>query len=611
MKRIYDIILCAALLTVTASCEKFFDREPVDEFAVTQFFKSEADLQFYCNGLIDAAMPSAASMALGDDFYCDLAASKESQQFFWPGRFNPSIATGWSHGNFSFIRQVAYMLDNMHNAKANVSEEKYNHYEGVGRFFRAYVTFNRVKKFGDFYWIDHVVDPTDSTILYGPRHDREYVMHKVVEDLAFATEKCLASGVGIKTDGCVYVNKYVALALASRICLYEGTYRKYHSVNPSTGKPWNGEYESAEELLGLALEYSQELVDNGPFELTSDYNALFTSPTLNPKEVIWGHSYSSDLALGHNVTYNYSASTQAHPSPTKDYVMMFLGSDGKPLPSGEISPSKEFENRDKRLTASVLSPASTKKDASGKAIPFNLDFTWTQTGYQWIKWVQAEYSPMSLSSNGSFNSVPVFRYAEVLLNYAEAAAELGQMTEEIWNKTVGELRKVHGGISNSGYPGSAGYVADPWLRQYYTEVKHPVTLSDVLLEIRRERAVELTLEQDSRYQDLMRWNMGDIIARRYKNQGWRGIYISQSEMSSGFMFNGKKYTVSTSKSTSETNYKISSRSDMSWTLSEGTHGYLVYNYELEWDDKMYLYPIPVTAINVNPELRQNQGWQWL
>ena len=109
----------------------------------------------------------------------------------------------------------------------------------------------------------------------------------------------------------------------------------------------------------------------------------------------------------------------------------------------------------------------------------------------------------------------------------------------------------------------------------------------------------------------MRWNMGDLIARRYNNQGWRGIYISKDEVSSGFTFNGKKYTVSTSKSTSETNYKVSSRSDMSWTLSEGTHGYLIYNYELEWDDKMYLYPIPVTAINVNPALGQNEGWQWL
>ena len=611
MKRIYIIAAFAALLVGAVSCEKFFDREPEDEFDVAQFFKSETDLQYYCNGLVDAALPGASSMALGDDFYCDLAASKESQQFFWPGRYNPSISTGWSASNFSLLRQVAYMLDNMGNAKENVSEEKYNHYEGVARFFRAYITFNRVKKFGDFYWIDHVVSQSDSTILYGPRQDREFVMHNVVEDLKFAAANCLTAGAGIKTDACVHVNKYVALALASRVCLYEGTYRRYHSKNPSTGKPWNGEYESAEELLQLAFDFSKELVDTKAFSLTSDYGALFTSATLNPKEVIWGCSYSADLAAGHNVTYSFSASTQPHPSPTKDYVMMFLGSDGKPLPSGEISMSKEFYNRDKRLTASVLGPNGTKK-VGGKDVSFTPDFTWTPTGYMWIKWIQREEGPMTLSSNGSFNSIPVFRYAEVLLNYAEAAAELGQMSKALWEDTIGALRNSHGGISNSGYPGTADYVADSWLRQYYTDVKHPVSLTDVILEIRRERAVELTLEADSRYQDLMRWNMGDLIVRRYNKQGWRGIYVSKEEAASGFTFNGKEYTVSTSKSTNETNYKISSAgSDMNWTFSNGSYGYLIYNYALQWDDKMYLYPIPVTAINVNPELRQNDGWQWL
>ena len=88
--------------------------------------------------------------------------------------------------------------------------------------------------------------------------------------------------------------------------------------------------------------------------------------------------------------------------------------------------------------------------------------------------------------------------------------------------------------------------------------------------------------------------------------------MSPEEAVSGFTFNGKKYTVSASKSTNETNYKVSAmKSDMNWTLSEGSYGYLIYNYELEWDDKMYLYPIPLTAINVNPELGQNEGWQWL
>ena len=110
----------------------------------------------------------------------------------------------------------------------------------------------------------------------------------------------------------------------------------------------------------------------------------------------------------------------------------------------------------------------------------------------------------------------------------------------------------------------------------------------------------------------MRWNCGDIIVQRYNGRAGRGNWLSESEVMNGFDFNGKHYTVSTVKNTSETNYKISSSdADKNFALSNGSYGYLLYNYELEWDDKMYLYPIPTTASNVNPNLGQNDGWQWM
>ena len=612
MKKILSILALAALVAGLDSCEDFLTRSPENEFSADQFFRSETDLQYYTNGLIDSALPSAASMALGDDTWSDFCGTRESTQFFWPDRYTPAIASGWSYGNFAFLRKVAYMLDNMYNAQDKVSAEKYAHYEGVARFFRAFSTFNRVKTFGDMYYIDHVVNTADSTILYGPRQDREFVMHKVVEDLAYACENCLANGAGVRTDGCVYINKYVALALASRICLYEGTYRKYHSVNPSTGQPWTGEFESSTELLQLARDYAKAVVESGVYSLHANYRELFTSKVLPKDEVIWGRTYSEELSISHNVTYNYCSTTSSQQySPTKEYVMMFLGSDGKPLSSGAISVTKEFNNRDKRLSACVVGPGQKRQNQAGADIDFSPNFTWTETGYVWLKWILTDYTSMTSSTNMSLNSVPVLRYGEVLLNYAEACAELGEMNETIWNQTIGALRKTHGGISNAGFPGGGGYTADAWLRNYYTSgVKHPASLSDYVLEVRRERATELAMEADSRYQDLMRWNVGDILVRRYRNKGWRGIYITAAEAAAGFDFNGKHYTVSTSRSTSETNYKISTAADKAWTLSEGSYGYLIYNYELQWHDKMYLHPIPATALNVNPKLGQNEGWQW-
>lgn len=612
MKHI-SAILCIAAALALASCEQFFDRQPENKFDADRFFATTTDLQYYTNGLIDTALPSFDAVALGDDMYTDFCSTKESESFLWPDRYSAATASGWAYSNWGFLRQVAYMLDNMGNAKDNVSPDVYNHYEGVARFFRALSTFNKVKKFGDVYWIDHVVSPTDSLILYGPRQDREFVMHKVTEDLQFACDNCLESGEGIRTGGCIYVNRYTAMALASRILLFEGTYRKYHKTNPSTGKPWNGEYESAEDLLRLAMKYAGELIDNSPFKLHGNYRELFTSTVLPSDEVIWGRTCNEELGVAHKVTYKYCSTTSSKLyGPTKDYVMMFLGSDGNPLPSGEISVTKEFDGRDRRLAACVLAPGQKMKNAAGETVDFAPNFTWTTTGYVWIKWVMPEYSPMNEGgTDKSLNSVPVLRLGEVMLNYAEAAEELGLLTQDIWDKTIAQLRKVHGGIAASPFPGSGAYKKDAWLRDYYTkDVLHPASLSDAALEIRRERATELMFEEGHRYDDLMRWNLGDILERRYNHEGWRGIYISQEEAKTGFDFNGRHFSVSTAKATNETNYKITKAADKNYTLSNGSYGYLIYNYKLQWDEKMYLYPIPVTAANVNPNLGQNEGWQW-
>ena len=603
MKKTFYIF--AALLA--CSCSDFLEKTPANKFSADTFFASETDLKLYANGLINTALPDATDMALGEDRFTDLCGTKASKEFYW-GTYSASKASNWTTSTWSFPRRVAYMLENMPRCKENVPEKIYNHYEGVARFWRAWISMKRMMVFGDSYFIDKVIQPSDTLTLYSKRQDREYVFHRIREDLVFACENCLESGDGIFTDGRVYVNRYVALAYASRFFLYEGTYRKYHSVNPSTGKAWNGEYEDSNELLTLAEKYSKELVETGKFSLAKDYRSLFVSPTLPKDEVIWGRTYSDELGVKHGVTFKYcSATSSLLYSPTKEYVMMFLKTNGTPA-SGAVSVTTELTGRDKRLTASILGPGQTMKKADGTTPEISLNWNWTTTGYEWIKWVQLEDVPMSGDSK-SYNSVPIMRYAEVLLNYAEAAAELGHMDATLWEATIGALRKRAGVTSI--YPCGTGYIADTWLRDYYTkDVLHAATLSDIQLEIRRERATELMLEGQSRYDDLMRWNLGDLIERRYNHQGWRGIYITQDEAANGFLWNGKKYTVSKTKGTSETNYKISGTANNAWSLSEGTYGYLIYNYKLVWDDMMYTHPIPQAALNVNPNLGQNEGWQW-
>lgn len=612
-QNIFKLLLGAAVAFSAVSCEDFLYKEPIDKVDADTWFSTETDLELYANGMIQSYLPSESTIGLGDA-NCDLVATKTSGDYYRPGIWNSSKQTGWAYSDWGSIRRANYMIENMTRSQGKVDDMVYNHYAGVARFWRAYFYYSKVRTFGDVPWIDHVFTESDEA-LFAARDDRELVMHHVLEDLNFACENM--QGSGSFAEGRTQINKWVALAFKSRVCLFEGTYRKYHDVNPSTNQPWNGQYESADDFLAEAAAAAEELMTAGVFELyntgstSTDFRTVFTSmsPTAT-NEVIWARECSAEpLNVYNELTWNFNSSTYGQQySPTKDLVDMFLTLDGTPITTDELSLNEEFTNRDWRLAQTVHGPGHTYETNAGVVKLKSINFTYTFTGYSFIKWsIEREEN---YSKGKAENSLPILRYAEVLLNYAEAKAELGQMDRDIWNETVGALRE-RAGVKNI-YPGDAGYVADTWLRDYYADAPG---LSDVLLEIRRERATELIMEMGLRVDDLYRWRLGNLIVKRFNNnQGWRGIYLSADDYANGFEFNGTQYGGKTDKDaiwskTSATSYKIGdSTADGNFTLSEGDHGYLIYNYKLEWQDRMYVRPIPDTAFTLNPELGQNYGW---
>lgn len=608
MKKYITFLFLVILVSGLISCDGFLTKDPTNKSTADRYFRNKDDLQLYANGLLNAGLPSFSSIAIGSDVWTDFCATKTGSDFYHPGLWSAERQiSGWSYSSWSFMREVNYMLDNMEKAQANVDNVTYNHYVGVARFWRAYTHYGKVASFGNIPWIDHVVSEKDS-LLHASRQDREFVMHKVMEDLNFAVDNCLDNSTYF-TDGRTLINRWVALAMKARICLFEGSYRKYHPYNPSTGNPWNNKYETSEDFYRACISACEEIINGRVFSIHMSqdtslaYNALFTSEIIPKDEVIWSRQASETESVKHGTTSLYNTPTAAQKySPTKELVDMYLMRSGKPVETDKVSPTEEFENRDFRLSQTIMGPGHTWTKKNGALEPVAPNFTFVLTGYEFCKWnIEKEEN---YSSSRDVNSMPVLRYAEVLLNYAEAKAEMGEMTEDLWNKTVGLLRE-RGGVKNF-FPGTAGYVKDEWLDHYYNDGQQQ-KLSDVLLEIRRERATELAMECSLRYDDLMRWHRGDLIVRRYNNRGWRGIYLTQSDVKNGWTFNYKKYTIGSSNSA--TSYPAgTSGADMTWSLSEGDHGYLIYNYELEWLDKMYLTPIPATAINNNPGLGQNYGW---
>ncbi len=591
MKR-YIILATIGAMCLT-SCEDFLTKEDPNKVDAPSYFRNETDLETYANGFLQRMLPDAEAIATGDQ-HTDYLSWRGPWNYL-QDNFNADDQGGWTWTN---LRNINYYLDNME--RADCSEAIKNHYVGVGRFWRAWFYFNMVKQFGAVPWYEHVIDSEDNGNLFKGRDSREEVMRKVLEDIDFASKNCITSK-DMEVNS-VRVTKYVALALKARICLFEGTFRKYHANDPSTGMPWVAD-ESAMYLRECA-DACEKLIQSGRYSIVNNaaqvktqYRELFNTEAVNTNECIWARAYNASLNVTHHLNAQFIVQQYGSYAAVKEFVNTYLNADGTRFtdkPGYEKIPfNEEFTNRDARMAQSLRHPGYTRKN-NGADSPQAPNFNFSSTGYQPIKWV---IDDMSLDQNTSpcNNSIPIIRYAEVLLSYAEAKAELGEFTEVIWNQTIKPLRE------RAGVVGSMPVTADPYMAGYFLN-----TVSDKnILEIRRERGIELFME-NLRWADCMRWRMGRLLERE-----WHGIYVPAMNVNYDLDGDGTPDVCFVEKQPSSTTKGVQYRiigSD--FQLTEGTSGYLVSyrSIERKWDDKKYVRPIPTKAITDNPNLGQNPGW---
>ena len=589
MKNYKTISLLALLTLGFASCTNFFEREPFSQVGADTFFRSEKDVVLYVNGLLQKNMPGYTTLTYGDQ-YSDLMAVNSTSDFLKTA-WSAEKQTGWETSDWANIYNVNYFLSRLYEAASAVGDDsKMKHYEGVGRFWRAWLYYSKVQTFGPVPWYDKPIDPEDEEALYKGRDSREFVMDKVLEDLNFATTHCLSDRAYVNNS---QINRWVALAFKARVCLYEGTYRKYHTELglESSAEKWLREAVSACETLMNESPYS---LVHSPASLKTQYRKLFTSQEIDYQEVILANEFSEDLLRFHSATWKFtSGSYGARWSLSKAFVNTYLMLDGSRFTDRTDYEKTEFteevKNRDYRLMQSVITPGYSKKVA-GVDTQKAPDFSLTLTGYQIIKWTLDD--DRYEGTNNSTNSLPVFRFAEVLLNYAEAKAELGEFGETEWNQTIKLLRERAG--VNSKVP----LAADPYLIDYYANQ----TTDKWILEIRRERAIEMLLE-NLRYEDLMRWKLGSLLEKE-----WTGIYIPEKEKAYDLNGDGiNDVCVTDGKPGTEKGVFYIDLSKGQYTLDK--NNCLIYNETRMWADRKYLHPIPKTACVINPALGQNDGWE--
>ncbi len=592
MKRIFILTSLPIVLSAIVSCEGFLSGDEVpNKIVADEYFTSESSLSTYANGFLDSYTPSAATLTYGDQYAENVA--KINVNNFYIGNWDANQQSGWSSSDWTMLYNVNYFLKNLR--KASAPEAVLDHYEGVGRFWRAWFYFSKVKTFGAVPWYDQPVDAEDEEALYKGRDNREYVMGKVLEDLNYASEHCLRDAANVNKGR---INGWIALAFKARVCLYEGTYRKYHSVDPSTGEPWTGQYGSSEDFLRECASAAAAIMDGGVYTVrpSTSYSSLFLSPSPVYDEVLWAREYSTALNVYHNTTSVFnSTSSGACWNMPRSFMHTYLHTDGsrhtdQPLYK-EMSFMDEFSLRDNRLAQTVMAPGYIK-EVDGVATEYSVfvNTSFMKTGYWVSKWMLPSNAYEGNTSCN--NALPILRYAEVLLNYAEAKAELGTFTAEDWEKTVAPLR-IRAGVDPA-VPASA----DPYLVDYFDN-----TVTDKwILEIRRERGIELYME-GLRYEDLMRWKLGHLIERK-----WDGMYCPIGEKQAWNAAGDKFVCVVQSAAGSEANttYFVLDRNPYHKVNADGCLEF--EQIQRVWNDRMYLRPVPESALSINPELGQNPGW---
>jgi len=504
----------AFLATMALGCKKtdeFLTKDPLDRLTDDTYWTSEGNVRTFAFGFYTRYFPGyAAGFDLtfggyfsGETLNDDFAPTTPTVLT----RTVPDKADLVKEWNFTNIRKANLFIKRIQQVPMDQAAK--NNWTGVGRFFRAMEYADKVKKYGDFPYYNQEIAESDIEALYRPRDPRELVMDSVLADFRYAAANVRDNDVATGAKGLI-VNKYVVLAFMSRVFLFEGTWQKYQENNLA----------KANEYLEAARWAANEIIVSGVYSISSNYRAIFNSLDLstNP-EVIMYRSYVAGVVTHSLHSYN---NIQPQSGVSKDAVESYLDKNGLPinhpasLYKGDKTIANVMADRDPRLGFTIIPELRLN----------GLVANYSSSGYATHKFLNEEIKNTNEgNSNLNPTDAPVIRYAEVLLNYAEATAELGSLTQADLDKTINKIRKRAGvNLPDLGVSGTQALVNGV----AYDDPNRDQSVSSIIWEIRRERRVELMME-GFRNDDLKRWKKYEYLDTKANPDINRGAWIKKSE----------------------------------------------------------------------------------
>ncbi len=577
MKQIKYIICAICVICGFASC---LDLEPKDSLGDNLVWDKADNYQLFANQFYGwtrdlgngTDYQNGVSDGVHSDYRSDLICTSSINTYSQGTNSIPE-----KDGNFTSIyRRIYYTNLLLKNAEGFSNQLAIKTPMGEAYWFRAYLHFELVQIYGDAQILTEPLD-IDNEGLYGSRNDRGEVIDQCLSDLEKAVE--LLPDMPTEEGR---LGKDAAWALISRIALYEGTWQKFHNNNTTRATALlTTAKDAAKQVIDskhYSIFYNSGLVNTGINNINQSYRYMFTLEDVpcNPAglqkaantEYIFSHRHRDTDKLVVNITHGMLANVCYI---TRKMANMYLCQDGlpiekSPLFQGYTGATSEFANRDARMDNTMLWHGEPYWNNDGK-----WRTSWTDadlenslscnarsnSGYQNQKWaVECEVADYYESMD-----YPVIRYAEVLLNYAEATYELNEsITDNDLNISLNLVRQR----VNPNMPKlSNSFVTANGL--------------NMREEIRRERTVELFLE-GFRIDDLKRWK----TAETEMPQDQLGVKMTATWF--------------------ESNWPAQAR-------PLNGDGCITLYTDRTWSQKNYLYPLPQDQRQLNPNLSQNPGWE--
>lgn len=650
MKKILLGIFILAGVTISGCNDSFLEKYPVTQLTEKNAFSSYDNFKSFmypCYTIFEntTIRTSTAGNGWGDggQYGGDMDAgylqgkyTSGFNQFAYQTKGSTANGNGWDFSGY--IRRVNLMLSHIDESKLTQAEK--DHWRAVGYFFYSFWYIELIDRFGDVPLVDIVLEE-NSKEAYGPRMDRKEVVAKILERLKWAEEHI---GDFSSRDGKNTINADCIRAVISRFCLREATWRKYHNMDGA--EALFNECIRASEIL---MNSYPNLYYGTDVQPGAGYGEMWTTEDLGSVPgIILYKSIVKDINPVQGGCYvEHTASHYVEMN--QNTVDLYLMKNGKPIANatsgyhGDKTMYATFRDRDPRLYHTVMPPYKVVPNGANKPKENNkatwgytdnpqdreyidimgANYTCSNPGYgmkrlpaqNWSASLVPEIPNIGTGSfvtcrsgyyvwklycnwetnfnNGALNlsDRPIFKIEEVLLNYAEAKAELGAFDQTVADRTINKLRDRAGVAKMNVSDIDDSF--DPQRPLYYPSGNtNGIKVPALLWEVRRERIIELMGEGFGHY-DVRRWRM----APYFLNRAAKGIWVT------------KKFAAS--KNMTLYNPQTGLSDGLNGSMTEG---YLfLFNDPIKegkgWLDKYYLYQVPTNQILLNPQLSQNPGWE--